>query len=96
MAEKHTVSQSHNNAATATTVAPDFMKKAWEEQFARFTQIMDEAAKFQAKYVEQSNAAIDELARLSKESVRYATELSQQMQKVVLDGAKKSTEWTVK
>ena len=68
------------------------MGKAWEtwmkladDSLARFRDMAKEAEKLEAKNVERANAAIEEAAKLQKETVAYAAELGAQWRKISLE-----------
>jgi hypothetical protein len=87
MAEK-TVSQSQQTAQIPT----DAFKKAIEEQFARWNQVLEETQKAQVRWFEQSNQAIDEMASMIKAGLKYQSDLANDFRKLAMDTAKKSTE----
>jgi hypothetical protein len=87
MAEK-TVSQSQHAAQIPT----DAFKKAMDEQFARWNQVIEETQKAQARWFEQSNTAIDEMATMMKAGLKYQSDLANDFRKLAMETAKKSTE----
>jgi hypothetical protein len=62
------------------------------EQIAQFERLSTEMQKVQGQGVERVQQAIDESAKLMKESLSYGVELSQAWQKLALEMTKKSTE----
>ena len=66
--------------------------KATQEQLARMDKMAEQVQSMQGQAVERTKEAIDETARLMKESVAYATALSNERRKVSLEATKKATE----
>jgi predicted transcriptional regulator len=66
--------------------------KATQEQLARMDKMAEQVQSMQGQAVERTKEAIDETARLMKESVAYATALSNEWRKVSLEATKKATE----
>jgi hypothetical protein len=87
MAEK-TVSQAQQAAQLPT----DAFKKAIEEQFTRWNQVLEETQKAQVRWFEQSNQAIDEMASMMKAGLKYQADLASDFRKLAVDTAKKSAE----
>ena len=87
MAEK-TPSQSQQTAQTPT----DAFRKAFEEQFSRWNQVLEETQKAQVRWFEQSNQAIDEMASMMKAGLKYQADLATDFRRLAMDTAKKSTE----
>ena len=85
MAEKN--SQSHNNTT---------WKRMVDEQTGRIESIYAEMAKVEDKGLAQMNAAIDESARLVKDSFAWYTELSAEWRKMTLDATRRSAELFVR
>ena len=67
-------------------------KKMVEEQLQRFAAVQDEMAKAEQRHAEQVRAAIDEHARMMKESLAYAAQLSSEWRKLSLDAARRSAD----
>ena len=67
-------------------------KKLVAEQVARAAGLGEEMAKAEAKRVEQTTAAIDEMARMTKETLGYMTSLSAEWRKLSLEAAKRAAE----
>jgi hypothetical protein len=81
MAEKN--SQPHNNAT---------WKRMVDENTGRIESFYAEMAKVEDKGVHQMNAAIDESARLMKDSFAWYAELSAEWRKMALDATRRSAE----
>ena len=81
MAEKN--SQSHNNAT---------WKRMVDESTGRIESFYAELSKAEDKGVSQMNAAIDESARLMKDSFAWYAELSAEWRKMTLDATRRSAE----
>jgi hypothetical protein len=79
-----TTSQLHNVQA--------FWKKAFDESMTRATAFYGEMAKVDAKGTEQAGHMVDEMAKLTKESIAYASALGAEWRRASLDAMKKSTE----
>jgi hypothetical protein len=87
MAEK-TVSQSQQTAS----IPADAFRKAMDEQFNRWNQVIEETQKAQARWFEQSNTAIEEMATMMKAGLKYQADLASDFRKLALETAKKSAE----
>lgn len=88
MAEaKQTVSQVQN-----PFVAADSVKKMFDEQSTRMTQMFDELGKAHSKWIEYGNTQIDEMSELMKTQFNYVNELAAGWRKLSLDTAKKTAE----
>ncbi|MFT3765250.1 MAG: hypothetical protein QM820_07000 [Minicystis sp.] len=72
--------------------AQNAWKKMVDEQVARTELLFGEAARLQEQSLEQSRHAIDEMAKLTKESLNYFAQLSAEWRKLTLDAAKKSAD----
>lgn len=81
MAEKN--SQSHNNGA---------WKRMVDEQTGRVESLYAEIAKVEDKGVERLNAAVDESARLMKDSFSWYGEMSAEWRKMSLDATRRTAE----
>ncbi|MBL9021976.1 MAG: hypothetical protein JNL21_07230 [Myxococcales bacterium] len=70
----------------------DLWTKATQEQISRMDQMAEQLHKMQGQAVERTREAIDETARLMKESLAYSTQLSAEWRKITLDATKKAAE----
>jgi hypothetical protein len=70
----------------------DTFKKAIDDNTARVEGAFAEMAKLEAKNLEQAAAQLDEVARLTKASMAYASELSTEWRRLFLDAARKTAE----
>ncbi len=68
-----------------------FWKKAAEDHVTRVKSITDEWAKLEGKGFEQAGAMVDEMAKLTKESLAYNAQLAAEWRKLTLDVITKST-----
>jgi hypothetical protein len=77
-------------------VQPQQMMELWarmtQEHVARMDQMATELQKAQAQAAERAALAIDESARLMKETMTYATQLSAEWRKITLEATKKAAE----
>jgi hypothetical protein len=77
-------------------VQPQQMLEIWvrmtQEHIARMDQVAAELSKQQGQAVARASEAIDESARLMKESMTYATQLSAAFGKVTLEATKQAAE----
>lgn len=62
-----------------------------EEQLGRWSAVQEELAKAEARQAEQVRSAIDEHARLVKESLAYAAQLSSEWRRLTLDAARRTS-----
>ena len=70
----------------------DAWHKAMADHAARIEGVFGELAKMEAKTLEQACTQLDEATRLTKVSLAYASELSAQWRKLMIDAAKRSAE----
>jgi hypothetical protein len=76
----------------AQQVVTGQFKKLADDQFERLTQAMDEVAKMQAKWVEQSLKSVDDANTLFKAGIQYWGNLSNDVRKMTLDATKRASE----
>ncbi|MFO0599316.1 MAG: hypothetical protein U0228_28675 [Myxococcaceae bacterium] len=90
MAETKTTpaSQLHNNPFVGT----ENVKKMFDEQSTRMTQMFDELGKAHSKWIEYGNTQIDEMNELMKTQFNYVNELAAGWRKLSLETAKKTVE----
>jgi len=69
-----------------------FWKKAVEETFGRTTAFYEELGKLDAKKNEQASEVIDEMTKLTKESIAYSAALGAEWRRLMLETMKRSTE----
>lgn len=81
--DKTASSQVHNVA--------DYQKFV-NDSMARMGQLFSEVAKLQSQAAEQATRAIDDTARLMKESITYAAQLSEEFRKLSLENSRKAAE----
>lgn len=81
MAEKN--SQSHNNGA---------WKKMVDEHTVRVESLYSEIAKMEDKGIERLQSAVDESARLMKDSFAWYGEMSSEWRKMTLDATRRTAE----
>ena len=70
----------------------DMWTKATKDHLDRMEQLGEQLSKAQGQGVERAQQAIDESAKLMKESMTYALNLSREWQKLSLEMTKKATE----
>lgn len=66
--------------------------KMTQEQLSRMDEMQESVKKLQGQAIERTREAIDESARLMKETLNYTTQLSEEWRKVTTDAVKKATE----
>jgi hypothetical protein len=71
----------------------DGWNKIVEEQLGRVSGFCDELAKLEAKRDEQLVQAVDEAARMTKESLAYFGALSAEWRKLSLEATRRATSW---
>ena len=86
MAETKTV------ASQVQHFAADNVKKMFEEQSTRVTQVFEEMGKAHSKWIEYGNTQIDEMNELMKTQFNYVNELAAGMRKLSLETAKKTAD----
>jgi hypothetical protein len=62
-----------------------------QEQVARMTELSAEAQRMQGDAFARTREAIDETARLMKETLDYAAQLSNEWRRITLEAAKRTT-----
>lgn len=67
-------------------------KKLFDEQLQRFATVQEEMAKAEVRHAEQVRAAIDEQARMMKESLAYAAQLSAEWRRLSLEAVRRTTD----
>ncbi len=70
----------------------DAWRKTVEEQTARLGSMVEELDAIQQKQVEQTTQALDEYAKLVKESFSYAANLTAQWRRLALESSKRTAE----
>lgn len=83
MTDKTTASQVHN-----TLPGAEAWKKTMEEQVARVGEVFAEVTKLQGQFMSFQQQQADELNKLMKQSMQYATSLSEEMRKFTLHSSK--------
>jgi hypothetical protein len=68
-----------------------FWKKAAEDHVARVKSITDEWVKLEGKGYEQAGQMVDEMAKLTKESLAYNAQLAAEWRKLMLDALSNAT-----
>jgi hypothetical protein len=92
MAETKTVaSQVQQNFVGAENV-----KKMFDEQSTRMTQMFEEMGKAHTKWIEYGNTQIDEMSELVKTQFNYVNELTTGMRKLTVDTTHKAMEFFVR
>ena len=86
MAETKTV------ASQVQHFAAENVKKMFEEQSTRMTQVFEEMGKAHSKWIEYGNTQIDEMNELMKTQFNYVNELAAGMRKLTLESARKTAE----
>jgi ribosome modulation factor len=69
-----------------------FWTKAMTDQQHRAEALGEEWAKIQDKNIAQAGTVLDEIAKLTKESLAYQAQLGAEWRKLWMDGVKKATE----
>ena len=67
-------------------------KKMIDDQVAKTTALHDELAKLEAQRSEQATQAIEEMARMTRESLSYMGQLSTEWRKLSLEATKRAAE----
>ena len=76
--------------------AQDAWKKMMGDHVTRVEQAYAETARLQAQGLEQSQKAVDDLAKLSRDSIQYAFQLSAEWQKLTIEATRKTAAlWAV-
>lgn len=69
-----------------------FWMKAIEDTFGKTQAFYEEMGKLDASRNEQVSGAVDEMAKLTKESIAYSAALGAEWRRLTLEAIKKSTE----
>lgn len=80
------------NEKTVALPGTEVFKKATDESLNRMGQMLDEATKLQAKFIEASTQSFEEGSEFAKTSVKYVTELSNEWRRISLESTKKAME----
>lgn len=83
------VNETKSNGATAAGSA---WTKAWFEPLERIEAVYEQMAKMQSASLDQARKNVDEAARLAKESIAYAEQLTAQWRALSFDAAKRTAE----
>ncbi|MDB4995890.1 MAG: hypothetical protein JWM74_3322 [Myxococcaceae bacterium] len=86
---------SETNGTTATSQTQQFagaFQKTWNDHVARVASIYEEVGKVEAKQVEQVTTAVDEMAKLTRETLSYTAQLAAEWRRLSLEATRKSTE----
>ena len=86
------MSETKTVASQVQQFAGESMKKMFEEQQVRMTQMFEEMGKAHTKWIEYGNTQIDEMNELLKTQFNYANELAAGWRKMSLETAKKTVE----
>ncbi len=78
--------------ANPTQIPYDAWKKMVDDQLGRIETFTDEMARYEKQAVAQATQAVDELAKLMKESMDYAGQLSAEWRKVAIETTHKASE----
>ncbi len=78
------------NQAT-TMFGGEAFKKAWDDQVGRYEAGVKELVKLEERGVEQTRSAIDEWARLSRESIAYGVAMQTQWRDASLETMRRFT-----
>lgn len=68
---------------------PEFFKKFVDDQANRFQAMNAEASKLESKMLENASLVVDETAKLVKESLAHAVNLSAEYRRMSLEATKK-------
>lgn len=71
----------------------DSWKKMVDEQMARVTSIYDELSKVEGKQIDQLRSGIDEAAKMMKESLAYATQLTAEWRRLSLEATRRAADF---
>jgi hypothetical protein len=70
----------------------DGFKKIIDDQLQRANSFQDELGRLEQKGIEQARAAVDEAAKLAKESLTYAAQLGAEWRKMAIEATRRATE----
>ena len=74
----------------------DMWRKMTDDSIARMSAFYAEVDKIEAKNVERAEAAVNEAAKLTKETLAYGTELAAQWRKLSLEAVQRAAAETPK
>ena len=86
------MSETKTAASQVQHFAGENVKKLFEEQSVRMTQVFEEMGKAHSKWIEYGNTQIDEMNELLKNQFNYVNELAAGMRKLSVETAKKTAE----
>lgn len=77
---------------TPSNPVVDFWTKAWKDHLGRVDTMQKEMERLEAQTYERTLEALDESAKMTRESVAYFQKLNAEWRKVTLEGVKKAGE----
>ena len=83
-------------ASQVQQFAGENMKKMFDEQQVRMTQMFEEMGKAHTKWIEYGNTQIDEMSELMKTQFNYLNELATGMRKLGIETTRKAMEFSVR
>ena len=75
-----------------TQTAVHAFKKAVDDQLARLETMYSEIGRYEQQGIAQINTAIDEMAKLAKDSVDYSRQFSDEIRQVAIETTKRAGE----
>jgi hypothetical protein len=92
--EKEQIMSESNGTVSTSQVQQvvGLWQKSWSDHVARVASLYEEVGKVEAKQVEQVTTAVDEMAKLTRETMSYAAQLAAEWRRLSLDATRRSTE----
>jgi len=81
-----------NETTAAKNVVTDAVRKSVELQMARMEEATKMAAEIEAKALERARQAMDESAKLARESLNWYAEMSAAWRKMAMDAARQAAD----
>lgn len=79
-------------AAGKAQTAINAFKKAVDDQLARLETMYSEIGRYEKQGIAQVNTAIDEMAKLAKDTVDYSRQFSDEIRQVAIETTKRAGE----
>jgi hypothetical protein len=82
----------NQGAAGKAQTAVNAFKKAVDDQLARLETMYSEIGRYEKQGIAQINTAIDEMAKLAKDTVDYSRQFSDEIRQVAIETTKRAGE----
>ena len=84
--------EKHEKTTTDSHPVSAFWKGVFDEQAARMASFWDQVGKLETEAASHARTAVDEAARMTKETIAYTTQLHAEWRKMATEAARRSAE----